>query len=161
MAKLKKTQLGVMFALSFLLASVGHVPYVFAHDNEVREEKVNGDAGASSHDLVQGSHVEGHIAFLKTELGITTAQESFWVPVAEAMREDVKNLQDAERKIGGRPPDNAVGYLQNRVVFANLRADGETRFLTAFQPLYSNLSSSQRRIADELLMPGRTGGMDE
>jgi len=113
-----------------------------------------GDVAASSHDLVQGSHVEGHIAFLRTELGITSAQESLWAPVAAAMREDVRNLQEAGNKARQeRMPNNAIEYLENRVTFANLRAQGEARFLTAFRPLYGSLSTQQKLAADDLLIP--------
>lgn len=113
-----------------------------------------GDVTARSHDLIQGSHVEGHIAFLKAELGITAAQESLWTPVAAAMREDVKNIDEAEYKVSQKQrPDNAIDYLENRVMFANLRAQGEARFLTAFKPLYNDLSQQQKQMADELLIP--------
>ncbi len=113
-----------------------------------------GDVDANKHDLVQGSHVEGHIAFLKAEIGISAAQEAEWQPVAAAMREDVRNLNDAEHRIARQQgSDTALDYLQNRVLFANLRAQGEQRFLTAFQPLYGVLSSQQKRVADELLIP--------
>ena len=115
---------------------------------------VLGDIDANTHDLVQGAHVEGHIAFLRAELGITSAQESLWMPVAGAMREDVRNTQEAETRVSQRQrPDNAIEYLENRSFFAALRAQGEARFLAAFRPLYSTLSSQQKQVADELLMP--------
>lgn len=75
-------------------------PSFAATDMATLAARSEGDVGASSHDLVQGAHVEGHIAFLKAELGITSAQETLWSPVAAAMREDVRNLQEAETKAG-------------------------------------------------------------
>jgi len=119
------------------------------------QEEAQRDDKAPRHDVIQGAHVEGHIAFLKAELGITPAQEDLWNTVAEAMREDVRTLNAAEdnaaRQMHG--PENAVQYLHNRAMFAQLRAEGEQRFLTAFQPLYSQLSAEQKRMADELLIP--------
>lgn len=123
---------------------------------ETRAAHRQGDIAASTHDIVQGSHVEGHIAFLRAELGITSEQEPLWTPVAVAMREDVKKLQEAERKVSQKPaPSDAIEYLENRVNFANLRAEGEVRFLNAFRPLYNSLSPQQKQIADDLLIPNQ------
>jgi hypothetical protein len=131
-------------------------PIAAAADSGMRSMHHNWEGGgANYHDLVQGSHVEGHIAFLKAELGITPAQESMWAPVASAMREDVRNFQEARSKAKQKQmPENAIEHLENRVVFANLRAQGETRFLNAFRPLYNSLSPQQKQTADDLLMPG-------
>lgn len=112
------------------------------------------DTAPESHNLTVGQHVEGHIAFLKAELEITPAQESLWEVVSAAMREDVRDIQNAERMVSqqthGR--ETAIQYLQNRVMFANLRAQGEARFLAALQPLYEGCSKSQKQIADDLLV---------
>ncbi len=106
------------------------------------------------HDIVQGPHVEGHIAFMHAELGITPEQETLWAHVAAAMRQDVKNLEDAEARTSEESNSGgAVSYLENRAMFAKLRAQGEDRFLKAFRPLYDNLSDEQKAKADELLMP--------
>ena len=126
---------------------------VWAADAQTQTARKEGDVGANPHDLVQGSHVEGHIAFLKTEIGITPAQEPLWATVAAAMREDVRHLRDAENRVSHDRPENALDYLQNRVMFANLRAQGEERFLTALRPLYNELSPQQKQTADELLIP--------
>jgi len=128
---------------------------VSAADVTVQSAHEEGDVDANSHDLVQGSHVEGHIAFLVAELRITAAQEQLWTPVAEAMREDVRELQEAESRVSKKQgPNNAVEYLENRATFAALRAQGETRFLAAFRPLYASLSRQQKQVADSLLIPG-------
>jgi hypothetical protein len=129
----------------------------FAADQATEMAKKNGDVGASQHDLVQGTHVEGHIAFLRAELAITPGQEALWEPVAAAMRDDVTTLQAADAKISQtHAPQNAVDYLQNRVVFANLRAQGEERFLNAFRGLYGVLSPQQKQMADSLFIPDMT-----
>ena len=108
------------------------------------------------HDWMMSPHVEGHIAFLHAELGITPAQEPQFAALASAMREDVKTMHEAEDRVyGGQNggPVTAVQYLQDRVTFANLRAQGEARYLDAFKPLYATLSDAQKRMADELMMP--------
>lgn len=97
-----------------------------------------------------GAHVEGHIAFLKAELGIAPAQEPLWAAVAAAMRQDVAELEQARKAQPATPP-NAVQRLERRAAIAALRAKGEQRFLDAFRPLYAALSEAQKRTADELI----------
>jgi hypothetical protein len=123
-------------------------------DQATRAAQSEGDVNANTHDLVQGTHVEGHIAFLKTELQITAEQEQLWDAVADAMREDVKNITQADEHMRHmRGPDNALDYLSQRAAFANLRAQGEAQFLAAFRPLYLSLSAQQKRTADSILIP--------
>ena len=80
------------------------------------------------------SIVEGHIAFLHAELGITPEQEQLWSDVAAAMRQDVKDMECAEERVARHQSDHetAIHYLKNREMFANLRAQGERPF---FWPL--------------------------
>ena len=120
--------------------------------------------GARPHDRsiampgrMPGAHVEGHIAFLRTELGITDAQAPLWDKVAAAMREDVARMTSALAQDSAdlQAPETALAYLERRAKLAALRADGEARFLAAFRPLYGALSVDQRKIADELLTDGR------
>ena len=116
--------------------------------------------GAPPHDRMgavpgrmPGSHVEGHIAFLKAELAITDAQAPLWDKVAAAMREDVAQMNAAMAQAGAdrQPPQTAPAYLETRARLAALRAEGEARFLAAFRPLYEALSADQQKTADELL----------
>ena len=97
-----------------------------------------------------GSHIEGHIAFLKAELGITPAQEGLWDNVAAVMRADIADFQHLGPQ-EARP--TAPLYLQERARLAALRAQGEQRFLEAFRPLYEKLSNAQKQKADELFSP--------
>ena len=142
-----------MAIMGMVCLTAGKAQVAWAADQATRIAHNEGDVEANSHDLVQGSHVEGHIAFLRTELGITPAEDPLWAAVAAAMREDVRNLQDAENRVSHNRPANAIEYLQNRVMFANLRAQGEERFLTALRPLYNDFSPQQKQTADELLIP--------
>jgi len=104
-----------------------------------------------------GLHVEGHIAFLKAELGISDAQAPLWDKVAAAMREDVARMTPAMAQAWDdrQKPETALAHLETRAKLAALRADGEARFLAAFRPLYESLSADQRKTADELLAHGR------
>ncbi len=103
-------------------------------------------------------HIEGRIAFLKAELGITPQQQAQWDKLAQVMRDNAKEL-DANlaqmRAKAGTETHNAVQSLEARGRFAALKAQQSTRFLAAFRPLYDSLSDQQKKAADELMAPHR------
>jgi protein CpxP len=105
------------------------------------------------------SHIEGRIAFLKTELKITPAQEAQWDKVAQAMRQnETERRQGFERVRGERTaPPNALQRLEGEARFAALRAQQADRFLATFRPLYDGMSDTQKKSADELLAPRHEG----
>jgi len=99
-----------------------------------------------------GRHIEGRIAYLKTELKITDAQAPLFDKLANVMRENAKAMGDTAQSLRGDPnqPRTAVARLEARVKFAQLRADGEAKMLTAFRPLYQAMSPDQQKAADEM-----------
>lgn len=105
------------------------------------------------HHFSPARHVEGRIAYLKAELKITDAQEQQFAPVAQAMRDNAKTMEQAmEQRRGMRDqPQTAVQRLDARAQFATLRAQADQRFVDAFKPLYASLSADQKKAADELL----------
>ncbi len=99
----------------------------------------------------RANHIEGHIAFVKAEIMITPAQEAAWDKVADAMRADVKDYEALDAKIPDTDAEpSAPDSLNERLQFAQLRADGEKRFLGVFKPLYDSLSPQQKQAADDL-----------
>jgi periplasmic protein CpxP/Spy len=97
-------------------------------------------------------HIDGRIAFLKTELKITDAQGPLFEKVANVMRENAKAMGDAAQSLRGDPnqPRTAIARLEARAKFAQLRADSETKMLAAFRPLYQAMSPDQQKAADEM-----------
>lgn len=118
-----------------------------------------GAAGAEAHHraaegMLPGQFIDGRIAFLKTELKITPAQEAQWQQVATAMRDNAKALdQEITATRQNRGSMDAVQRIELREQFAKVRADNEARLLTAFKPLYASLSPEQQQIANQLLGP--------
>jgi len=96
--------------------------------------------------------VDGRIAFLKTELKITPAQETQWQQVATAMRENAnavdRVITEARQHSGTM---DAVQHLTLREQFAKVRADNDARLLSAFKPLYASLSPEQQQMANTLV----------
>jgi periplasmic protein CpxP/Spy len=103
--------------------------------------------------MMPGQLVDGRIAFLKTELKITPAQESQWQQFASVMRQNAQSLDQAisgAREHRGAPM-NAVDRMEIRSQFGKIRAENEARLLTAFRPLYASLSPDQQQVANQLM----------
>lgn len=105
------------------------------------------------------SHIEGRIAFLKTELKITPAQEAQWEKVAQSMRQNETERRQGFESVRGdhTTPPNALQRLEREARFEALRAQGADRFLAAFRPLYDSMSDTQKKSADDLLAPHHDG----
>ena len=105
------------------------------------------------------NHIEGRIAFLKTELKITPAQEAQWDKVAQTMRQNSTERRQGFEQVRSehREPPNALQRLEGEARFAALRAQQADRFLAAFRPLYDSMSDVQKKAADELLAPHHQG----
>lgn len=102
--------------------------------------------------MMPGKFVDGRIAFLKTELKITPAQEAQWQQVETAMRENAKQLdQTITTARQDRSKMDAVQRLEQREQFAKVRADNDARLLAAFKPLYASLSPEQQQMANQLV----------
>lgn len=103
-------------------------------------------------------HIEGRIAFLRTELGITDVQMAQWTAFAEALRANARAMSDMQTRLtqSGTPttlPERLD--LHEQMMTSHLEA--LRRLKTAAGPLYAVLNDQQKRAADDLIM--RMGGM--
>ena len=97
-------------------------------------------------------HVEGRLAFLKTELKITDAQLPLWNPVADAMRANAKTMGDmAGGMMGGSQTATLPDKLAMREKMMTAHLEALRKFKGAVDPLYAALSEEQKKTADELL----------
>lgn len=104
-------------------------------------------------DMMVGQHVEGRIAFLKAELGITPAQEAQWNPFADALRANGQAMADMhQRMMGGGMPATLPQRLEWREQMMTSHLEALRTIKVATGPLYGALSNEQRRIADNLIM---------
>lgn len=99
-------------------------------------------------------HVEGRLAFLKTELKITPAQEPQWTRFAEVVRNTAKNAQAAKPPMmqGGTKASTAPERLAHYEKTLAARLETVRVLKAAVDPLYASLSDDQKKLADELLM---------
>jgi hypothetical protein len=99
--------------------------------------------------------VEGRIAFLRAELGITAEQSQGWDRFAQALRSAQKHLGEASAALnvssgsGSSVPDRLQAYEHH--LTGRLESLKEAR--VSFDGLYETLTVAQRKTADELVAP--------
>jgi hypothetical protein len=100
-------------------------------------------------------HIEGRLAFLKTELKITDAQLPQWNTFADAARASATQMntmmqQGSAMMQGGTPPGLPQRLeLQEKHLAAHLETLRKMK--AAMLPLYASLSDEQKRSADALI----------
>ncbi|MBX3584587.1 MULTISPECIES: Spy/CpxP family protein refolding chaperone [Hyphomicrobiales] len=112
--------------------------------------------GAGMQDGMMGKmmapeHVEGRIAFLRTELKVTDAQQPLWEAVAAALRENARGstgMMQQEQDAQGLP-----NSLERREKLLSARLDAVRQLRAAVEPFYASLDEVQKAAADNLLMP--------
>jgi hypothetical protein len=99
-------------------------------------------------------HVEGRLAFLKTELKITPAQEPQWTKFADTVSSTAKTAQGAMPAMmqAGAQPQTTPDRLGSYEKMMTSRLDTVRALKVAFDPHCTSLSDEQRKAADELLM---------
>lgn len=109
--------------------------------------------------MVAIDHVEGRIAFLRTELKITDAQAGAWNGFADALRANANKLAEVRASMmsgmdGAQGPASTLADrldLQEKWLLARL--DGTRTMKSAFAKLNEILSDDQKKAADDLLAP--------
>jgi hypothetical protein len=114
-------------------------------------ERGTGGMGMMS---AMAGHVEGSLAFLKTELKITDAQKPLWDKFADALRSNAKTTAPAMR--GGMTSSNQSATVPERLAarenFLTARLNALRELKAAADPLYVALSPEQKKTADEVML---------
>ena len=106
--------------------------------------------------------VEARLAYIKTALKITPAQQAQWDVYANVARKEAQQMDErvqtwrqgrAER--GARP--NAIQRLERLQTFHSEQANRIGELLAAEKPLYAALSPEQQAVADRVLAAGGRG----
>ena len=103
--------------------------------------------------LMMAKHIEGRLAFLKTELKITDAQLPLWNAFAQAMRDDASTIQAMphpmmEMNKAATLPDK----LAARQTILTARLEAVRKLKAAADPLYAALNPDQKKTADEIML---------
>jgi hypothetical protein len=105
-----------------------------------------------------GGHIEGRIAFLKTELKITDPQTAQWNTFADALRANAKRMSEMQNTMmqGGTMGQagtslSAPDRLDRMERMMTAMLDAVKAMRSALAPLYATLSDDQKKIADQLI----------
>ena len=110
-------------------------------------------------EMMHGQHIEGRLAFLKAELGITEAQMPQWNAFADARRAAAKSMQAAmTANMGAGMPTTAPARMDATIAMMTARLDAMKMAAPTGKALYAVLTDAQKKIADDLTM-SRMGGM--
>jgi uncharacterized membrane protein YgaE (UPF0421/DUF939 family) len=107
--------------------------------------------------------VEARLAYIRTALKITDAQQSQWDTFATALRKQAREMDerikarraqaaDQKRSASGVTAIERLERRQARLAAASART---TEILAAAKPLYAALTPEQQKIADEVIAPER------
>ncbi len=100
------------------------------------------------------NHIEGRIAFLKAEIGVTDGQAPQWTAFADALRSGTSAMRTAmAAQAHHGTATSAPDRTESMVKRMSAHLDLLKTMLAAEKPLYAVLSDDQKKIADELL-PG-------
>jgi len=98
-------------------------------------------------------HIEGRIAFLKTELKITDVQQPLWAAVADAMRAKSKGMAGMANCMSMmQSPGTLPEKLAAREEAMSVQLEALRKFKMAVEPLYAALSDDQKKTADQLMV---------
>jgi LTXXQ motif family protein len=99
------------------------------------------------------SHIEGRLAFLKTELKIADAQAPQWNAFAETVRANAKSMAEAHQSTMS---DGAAQTLPERLALEekalSAHLDALKRTAGALDKVYDTLSVDQKKIADDIIV---------
>lgn len=97
-------------------------------------------------------HVEGRLAFLKTELKVTDVQMPQWTRFADALRSAATSMSGMRQQMmQGGMPTTAPARLDLHEKMLSARLDGLKSIKAALDPLYNSFSDEQKKLADELM----------
>jgi hypothetical protein len=105
----------------------------------------------ANEDAKRDSAVEKHIKELHDTLKITSAEESQWKVVAETMRQNAKDLDQAiDKREANMANATAIDDLNAYAEIAQAHANNVKKLASAFSGLYSAMSDDQKKEADRV-----------
>lgn len=98
-------------------------------------------------------HLEGRLAYVRTELGITDAQASLWNAYAKAARENAQTMLAHCNAMMGKAGTRSLDLpdrLDRHEQLMAAQLDAIRAMDKALKPLYAGLSETQKHTADQL-----------
>jgi hypothetical protein len=102
-----------------------------------------------------GAEVDGRLAYIKSELEITDAQEDAWKGYAAAVKARVASMQTARQALwNAMEKGGALERMDARVSAMEAMLDSLKAAKPALEKLYGALSDDQKKIADDVIGAG-------
>lgn len=99
-----------------------------------------------------GAMVEGRLAYLKGELGITPAQQAAWDTYEKAVKQRVELMQDLHEGMTQTIQEgNATERMDARITGMEAMVESMKAMKPATEALYAVLTDEQKAIADDLI----------
>lgn len=96
--------------------------------------------------------VEGRLAYLKGELGITDAQAEAWTGYADAVKARVDLMQGMRQSMfEGMRQGTAIERMEVRIANMEAMLQAMKDLKPATEKLYAALTDEQRKVADQLI----------
>jgi periplasmic protein CpxP/Spy len=127
-----------------ILASTFAMSGAFAQASAPAAAPVAASAAAG-----HGERTEQRIAMLHSELKITPAQETQWQQFADVMRQNGETMGNLYRQRMADKNLSALDDMKQYTQIAQAHADGMSKLVAAFEPLYNSFSADQKKVADE------------
>jgi hypothetical protein len=148
---MKRSILGLSAGLALLVAGVAGSQFVA--ERGLAQVAADSAQSQPEHPL-PGRHIEGRLAFLRTELKITDAQAPLWDNLAAALRDRAAKMDAAiasfrQARSAGTTPD-LPAQMEARIRSGEARIESDRAVLAAFRPLYAALNDAQKKTAEEL-----------
>ncbi|NPT39274.1 Spy/CpxP family protein refolding chaperone [Paraburkholderia xenovorans] len=140
-----------------MLATAVAMSGAFAQTSAPASAPVN----AASAPAARAGHernVEDRIAYLHSQLKITSAQESQWNAFADVMRSNGQTMGELFQQRRAATNVSALDDMKQYATIAQAHADGMKKLVDAFDPLYNSFSPEQKKLADATFH--QPGGME-
>ncbi len=102
-----------------------------------------------------GEYVEGRLAFLRTELGITESQENLWSVYADAVRATAGSMQQMhDMMMSSNGPASLPERMELHQQMMSAALEALRTLRKAAVPLYEALDEEQKHVADSIMGMG-------
>jgi LTXXQ motif family protein len=144
-------------AIATFVSVGGGLGAAVAQEQDMPGATGRGMSGRGMASCRMDEHIDGQLAYLKTELRITDAQTPQWNVFANTFRADKEkdarlckstdNEESRSKMMSASLPDS----LEMMAVRLTVRLESLRAMEAAIRPLYSILSKEQKKTADEIM----------
>lgn len=141
-----------------MLACAVAMSGVFAQTSAPASAPASAAASAPAARAGHERNVEDRIAYLHSQLKITSAQEAQWNAFADVMRNNGQTMGQLFQQRRADTNLSALDDMKQYATIAQAHADGMKKLVDAFDPLYNSFSPEQKKLADVTFHQGGPEG---